>query len=132
MGEVSSKRGEGEKPFNSPAAQLGWGSRVLTGLPQVPLSEGRQLQAAFPPALAHEGRELETAMRSVSKPSALQERDLPSSCKSLVLVPSVANKEASLCPGKQSTSDSCGFSAVELSGALTLYSVFSKTPSQLV
>lgn len=105
---------------------------MLTGLSQVPLSDGRQLQPAFPPAMAHEGRELETAMRSVSKPSALQERDLPSSCKSLVLVQSVASKEASLYPGKQSTSDSCGFNAVELPGALTLYSVFSKTPSELV
>lgn len=87
---------------------------------------------AFPSAVAHEGRELETAMRSVSKPSARQERDLPSSCMSLLLVRSVANKEAFLYLGKQSTSNSCGFNAVDLPRALTLYSVFSKTPRQSV
>lgn len=85
---------------SSPAGLGQQGSRVLTGLSQVPLSDGRQLQPAFPPAVAHEGRELETAMWSVSKPSPLQERDLTSSCKSLVLVQSVASKEASLYPGK--------------------------------
>lgn len=67
-------------------------------------------------------------MRSVSQPSALQERDLPSSCKSLVLVQSVANKEAFLYLGKLSTSNSCGFNAVELPGELTPYSVSLKLP----
>ena len=47
-------------------------------------------------------------------------------CKSLAQT--VANTEVFLYLNKKPTSNSCHFSAVELSKALTVYSVFSKIP----